>query len=136
MADEPERRIVGAIHAELEKQETDGNLSYLSGLNNDGTVGVDGIIDLYMLARAILAEVEPPPAKPRLIEYDLPVRQTADLVDEEEFLWEIPMRPRNISTAQWETVRVWASSAEEAGSKAISIRPGHTRLPAIKVEDK
>lgn len=58
MADEPERRIVGAIHAELEKQTTDGNIEALGYLNTDGRIVVQGEIDLYLLARAVLAEVK------------------------------------------------------------------------------
>jgi hypothetical protein len=58
MADEPERRIVGAIHAELEKQEYDSDL-WVGPIESDGMCIVDGPVDLYLLARAILGELEP-----------------------------------------------------------------------------
>lgn len=135
MADEPERRIVGAIHAELEKQKTDGNLETLGYLNTDGLITVQGELDLYLLAEAILKEVGTVP-RPRLIEYDLPVRQTADLVEEPEpTTWYVPMRPRNLSSAVWEFVQVEAPTAEEALSKAISAKPGHAWRSPTKVEE-
>lgn len=55
MADEPERRLVGAIHAELERQHEDA-LLYVDEVASDGTCVVEGTVDLYLLARAILAE--------------------------------------------------------------------------------
>ena len=60
MADEPERRIVGAIHAELERQATGGDAEetlWIDQLASDGTLQVEGPVDLYLLARAILKEV-------------------------------------------------------------------------------
>lgn len=132
MADEPERRIVGALVAEIERQENDGNI-ITSILNTDGTMHIVGNVDMYLLARAILAEVEPPPApapapkKPRLIEFDLPVRQTADLMEKPlRATWEVPMVPRNIGDVAITLVEVEAVSAQDAVSKALSIKPGHT----------
>lgn len=62
MADEPERRIVGAIHAELERQEEEGTTArtrvlWVGPVESDGMCVVEGPVDLYLLARAILKEV-------------------------------------------------------------------------------
>lgn len=61
MADEPERRLVGVIHAELEKQAKEAGPQYIfvDRLASDGTCQVAGPIDLYLLAQAILKEQAP-----------------------------------------------------------------------------
>jgi hypothetical protein len=66
MADEPERRVVGAIHAELERQRTErGDASYtglyLGEIDSLGLLYLDGEVDLYLLARAVIAETKENP---------------------------------------------------------------------------
>lgn len=124
MADEPERRIIGAILAELEEQARSLflNVDVPDAMNR---VQITGRVNLDKLAKAILKETQSP-KKPRLIEYDLPVRQTADLEEEAPLaLWEVPMKPRNLPRADIVFVKVEANSAEEAISKALSSTPGH-----------
>lgn len=55
MADEPERRIVGAILVELEQQPY---FNLHDEVDWKGQVGCDGQLDLLSLARAVLAEVQ------------------------------------------------------------------------------
>lgn len=60
MADEPERRLVGVIHAELEKQAEESerwNWPLVGPVATDGTCTVEGPVDLYLLARAIRREL-------------------------------------------------------------------------------
>lgn len=58
MADEPERRIVGVIHAELERQAGDTIIpTFVDRVASDGTCMMAGTFDLYLLAKAILAEM-------------------------------------------------------------------------------
>lgn len=69
MADEPERRLIGALHAELERQNevsTDRTLKHNHTQNfavvgmpdSDGHIMVVGELDLKGLARAVLEEME------------------------------------------------------------------------------
>ena len=64
--------------------------------------------------------------RPRLIEFDLPVRQTADLTEEAQSPteWTLQMWPRRSNVDHFE-VKVVASSADEALSRALSAYPGH-----------
>ncbi len=73
-------------------------------------------------------ELEDPISHPRLIEFDLPVRQTADLEEIALYAatWEVPMQPRNLPSAETILVEVEAVSAQDAISKALSAKPGHT----------
>lgn len=43
-----------------------------------------------------------------------------------DYLWEVDMRPRNNPSASIITVEVWAPSEQEAISKALSAKPGHS----------
>jgi len=55
VADEPERRIVGAMLVELEQQPY---FNLHDEVDWKGQVGCDGQLDLLSLARAVLAEVQ------------------------------------------------------------------------------
>lgn len=57
MADEPERRVVGAMLAELEEQ---ARMPFLAlGIPDSmGTVRIEGEVDLYLLAQAVMREVK------------------------------------------------------------------------------
>lgn len=64
MADEPERRIVGAMVLELERQAAEaGPYSYYidESVSPDGSMSVSGNIDLYLLARAVIQEIKENP---------------------------------------------------------------------------
>jgi hypothetical protein len=54
MADELNRRLVGAIHAELEKQQADNAGLFVSEqVDSAGILYIDGDLDLYLLAQAV-----------------------------------------------------------------------------------
>ena len=55
MADEPERRITGALLVELEEQ-AKGPFLAMGLPDSGGAVLVDGEIDVSMLARAVMRE--------------------------------------------------------------------------------
>jgi hypothetical protein len=64
MADEPERRVVGAMVAELERQAHEaGPYSYYldESVSPDGSISVSGRVDLYLLARAVITEIKENP---------------------------------------------------------------------------
>lgn len=102
--------------------------------DEDGDLEIRETTHRYLLVKPqarnmVYVSIEDPMKHPRLIEFDLPTRQTADLVDPGEYtvfaLWEVPMTPRNTSRPT-ELIEVRASTAEDAISKALSLRPGHT----------
>lgn len=53
MADEPDRRLVGAMVAELEAQVKENPFGAAVSVDGMGLCWVDGPIDLYLLADAI-----------------------------------------------------------------------------------
>ena len=57
VADEPERRVVGALLAELEEQAATPLLA-IGIPDSRGTVLIDGELDLYLLARAVMRETQ------------------------------------------------------------------------------
>lgn len=59
MADEPLRRAVGALAAELERQREAGHRQtlWLHGPDTDGQVDLNGTVGLMGLAKALLQEV-------------------------------------------------------------------------------
>lgn len=65
MADEPERRIVGAIVAEVERQRDEASdrlhALYVGEIDSAGLLCIDGTLDLYLLARAVIAEIKENP---------------------------------------------------------------------------
>ena len=64
MADEPERRVVGALLLELERQRAEAlgreNL-YVDMIVPDGTLYLNGLVDMFLLARAVIAEIKENP---------------------------------------------------------------------------
>lgn len=57
MADEPNRRLVGAMAAELEKQAETHHLS-IWPIKNDGIMWWEGPVNLFQLAQAVRTELE------------------------------------------------------------------------------
>lgn len=135
MADEPERLMAGALLKDLEAQAAETPGLTVGPPDSAGMVYIEGLVDIHLLARAAQEEAAEDQSRADA-EAERGRRGILPTSPAPEFLWDVPMKPRNISTAEWENVRVSAASAIEAGSKAISIRPGHARLPAVKVEDE
>lgn len=83
--------------------------------------------------RNIECNCTPVPYRDRLIEWDLPVRQTADLAPHPhpgdgrypKHLWKMDLRPRNTKEENFE-LTVVAGDEGEAISRAISAYPGHS----------
>jgi hypothetical protein len=60
MANQPEDRIVGAILLDLEQQAREVGGPWM-GQPYGGVVLIDGNVDLYLLARAVIAEIKENP---------------------------------------------------------------------------
>lgn len=126
MADEPERRIAGAILLELEEQAK--NISFNVSEYGPGKVMVTGVVDVVALTRAVLAGINAPPPKPVLKTREEMAdfaREWDRKVEEGWSLWEVDMKPRNVANAIPVTVQVKAGSRKDAISNALSVKPGH-----------
>lgn len=100
--------------------------------DEDGDLEIRETTHRYLLFKPqarnmVYLGIEDPIQHPRLIEFDLPISRAE--IDPNEYtvfaLWEVPMTPRNTNRPV-EVLEVRAPTAEDAISKALSQRPGHT----------
>jgi hypothetical protein len=133
MADEPERLMAGALLKDLEAQAAETPGLTVGPPDSAGMVYIEGLVDIHLLARA--AQEEAAEDQARADAEAERGRQRIELTEVEPTTWYVPMRSRNLSSARWEFVQVEAPTAEEAISKAISAKPGHTWRSPTRVED-